>query len=145
MTNFKKTIIKIIRFFWLIAINARIWFLRFFGAKIGKNVRILTSLKNLDLVYLKYLQIGDNVTIAKNTLIFTHDGARCRIYKDAKNQFGNVVIKNNAFIGAGSIILPNVSIGENTIIGAGSLVNKNIPDNVIAAGNPIKVLKNVRN
>lgn len=52
-----------------------------------------------------------------------------------------VLIKENAFIGALSIILKGVTIGRNSIIGAGSVVTKDIPDNVIAAGNPCKVIK----
>ena len=46
----------------------------------------------------------------------------------------------NCFIGARTTILPNVTIGDNTIIGANSLMNKDIPDNVVAAGNPCKVV-----
>lgn len=53
---------------------------------------------------------------------------------------GRVTIGNKVFIGANSIILPNVSIGDNVIIGAGSIVSRDIPDNSVAVGNPAKVV-----
>jgi acetyltransferase-like isoleucine patch superfamily enzyme len=52
-------------------------------------------------------------------------------------------VKNGASIGSGSTILPNVIIGENAIIGAGSVVTKNVPHDTIAAGNPAKILRKV--
>ena len=52
-----------------------------------------------------------------------------------------IIIGNNVWIGANSVILPGVIIGENVIIGAGSIVTKNIPENSIAFGNPCKVVK----
>ena len=51
------------------------------------------------------------------------------------------IMTKNCWIGADVTILPGVSIGNNTIIGAKSVVTKNIPDNVIAVGNPCKVLR----
>ena len=53
-----------------------------------------------------------------------------------------VEIKEGVFIGMNVKILKGVTIGENSVIGANSIVTKNIPSNVIAAGNPCKVLKN---
>ena len=54
-----------------------------------------------------------------------------------------VTIGNNCWIGAGSVICPGVTIGENTVIGAGSVVTKDIPANVVAAGNPCKVIREI--
>lgn len=48
---------------------------------------------------------------------------------------------NNVWIGGGAIILPGVTIGDNVVIVAGSIVTKDIPDNVIAAGNPCRVIR----
>ena len=53
---------------------------------------------------------------------------------------GPVLIKKNAWIGDGVVVLPGITIGENTIIGANSVVTKSIPDNVVAAGVPCKIL-----
>lgn len=55
-------------------------------------------------------------------------------------RIGKVIIGNKVFIGAGTIIFPNVSIGDNSIIGAGSVATRYIPANVVAAGNPAKIL-----
>ena len=52
-------------------------------------------------------------------------------------------IGSNVWIGADVIILPGVSIGDNTVIGAGSVVTKNIPSNVLAVGNPCKVIREI--
>jgi len=56
-----------------------------------------------------------------------------------------IVIKNNVFIGACSIVLKGVTIGNNAIIGAASVVTKNIPDNEIWAGNPARFVKQIKN
>lgn len=55
-----------------------------------------------------------------------------------------VLLKRGCWIGANSIILPGVTIGENTVIGAGSVVSKNIPDRVVAAGNPAKIIREMK-
>ncbi len=54
-----------------------------------------------------------------------------------------VTIEDNVWIGGGVIINPGVTIGKNSVIGSGSVVTKNIPENVLAAGNPCKVIKNI--
>jgi sugar O-acyltransferase (sialic acid O-acetyltransferase NeuD family) len=54
---------------------------------------------------------------------------------------GNVKVGAFAFIGAGAVLLPNVKVGENAILGAGSVVTRDIPDNVVAFGNPARIIK----
>ena len=54
-----------------------------------------------------------------------------------------IVVGDNVYIGANTIILPGVTIGEGSVIGAGSVVTKDIPDHVVAAGNPCRVLRNI--
>ena len=65
-------------------------------------------------------------------------------YMDKNDQYrgrkGNISIGNNVFIGSNSTVLYDVNIGNNVIIGAGSLVNKDIPDGVVAAGVPCRVV-----
>ena len=79
------------------------------------------------------VELGDEVQI----------GSHCSIYSvstiDGKT--GKVVIERNAQIGSHSIVMPGVRIGENSIIGAFSFVNKDIPANVVALGQPAKVVK----
>lgn len=55
----------------------------------------------------------------------------------------SVRIGRNVWIGAGTVVLPGVTIGENSVIGAGSVVTKDVPANVVAAGNPCRVLREI--
>ena len=55
-----------------------------------------------------------------------------------------IVIKRNAWIGAGATILPGVTVGENSIVAGGAVVNKNVLDNTIVGGVPAKVLRTIR-
>lgn len=74
---------------------------------------------------------------------FVEIGSHCSIYSistvDDKN--GKVTLKKNCKIGSHSVVMPGITVGENSIIGAFSFVNKNIPDNVLAVGIPIKIIK----
>lgn len=56
-----------------------------------------------------------------------------------------IVVQKGSWIAANTTILPGVTIGKNAVVGAGSVVTKSIPDNVIAAGNPARVLKTIEN
>lgn len=84
------------------------------------------------------ITIGNNVTLASRVCILAHDASTKMFLNYTK--IGLVEIGNNVFIGAGSIILPNVKIGNNVIIGAGSIVTKDIPDNSLVVGNPAKII-----
>lgn len=93
------------------------------------------------------IKIGKHVTISSKVQFFTHDGGT-RVfrfqprYKDVI-KFGKIEIKDNCFIGAGSIILPGVTIGPNSVVGAGSVVTKDVPPNTVVAGNPARKIKTV--
>jgi acetyltransferase-like isoleucine patch superfamily enzyme len=89
------------------------------------------------------IDIGNHVKITHGVVILTHgyDWSVLNVkYNDILGSSGKVKIGNNVFIGMKSIILKGVTIGNNVIIGAGSLVNKDIPDNVVVAGCPAKVI-----
>ncbi|MEC3194987.1 acetyltransferase [Bacillus thuringiensis] len=105
------------------------------GLKIGKNFAFNDGCI-IDPSHCWKISIGDNVTLAPNVHILAHD-ASTKFYLDYV-KVGLVKIGNEVFIGAGTIILPNVEIGDNVIIGAGSVVNKDIPSNTVVAGNPAK-------
>lgn len=99
---------------------------------------------NLTVVDDGHIYIGDKVMFGPNVTIATAGHPINSELRDRGLQFNkDVYIGENTWIGAGVIILPGVHIGKNTIIGAGSVVTKDIPDNVIAVGNPCKVLRNV--
>lgn len=105
------------------------------GGMVGKNVDIYASSIDLGEPYL--LSIGDNVTIT-GVKILTHDASLKK--KLGYTKTGKVHIGDNVFIGWGSIILPDTKIGNNVVIGAGSVVAKDIPDNVVVAGSPLRIL-----
>jgi maltose O-acetyltransferase len=102
--------------------------------KIGKNCFIGV---NCLLDVTKGIIIGDNVQLAPNVLVLTHDSSKGRKKPFEKE----VIIEDNAFIGAGSILLPGVKIGKKAVVGAGSVVTKNVKPNMIVVGNPAKLIK----
>ena len=91
------------------------------------------------------ISFGDNVHVASGVTFINHDISVFMLrYMEPEIDFhaksGNIEIGNNVFIGAKSTILYNVKIGNNVIIGAGSVVTKDIPDGVVAAGVPCKII-----
>lgn len=84
------------------------------------------------------IKLGNNVRCGANTLITDSDW-HFDDYRTGAN--AGVVIDDNVWLGYGVKVLKGVHIGENSLIGAGSIVTKNIPSNVVAAGNPCKVIK----
>jgi len=91
------------------------------------------------------LEIGNHVQITSGTRLFTHSGGWVLRERFPKwDTFGKIIIKNNVYIGNCCLIMPGVIIGNNVIIGAGSVVTKSIPDNVIVAGNPAKIISDLR-
>ena len=87
--------------------------------------------------------IGANVTIADTD--FHSISPINRRYNDKQNEICSspIFIEDNVFVGTSAVILKGVHIGKNSIIGAGSVVCSNVPENVIAAGNPAKVLRSI--
>jgi len=109
--------------------------------ELGNNVFINNGVVILDC---NKVTIGDNVHIAPNVQIYSSIyPTDYRIRQEHLEYAERITIGNDVLIGGGSIICKGVKIGNNTTIGAGSVVTKNIPDNVIAAGNPCKVIKNL--
>lgn len=88
--------------------------------------------------------IGDNVMLAPNVSIFT---AGHPIHPEKRNEGLEyaipVSIGNNVWIGGNTVINPGIKIGDNSVIGSGSIITKDIPSNVIAAGNPCKVIREI--
>jgi len=86
---------------------------------------------------------------AKNGVViedFVQIGSHCSLYSFSSidDKEGKITLKKNCKIGTHSVIMPGVTIGENAIIGAFSFVNKDIPDNVIAVGTPVKIIKKLK-
>lgn len=87
--------------------------------------------------------IGDNVLFAPNVQIYTAGhplDVKSRVEEGI--EFGTpITIGNNVWLGGGVIVCPGVTIGDNSVIGAGSVVTKDVPANVVAAGNPCRVIR----
>ena len=112
-----------------------------YNITVGDNFYSNTNLTILDVAPVK---IGDNVFIAPNVSIFT---AGHPVHPKARNsafEYGiPIEIGNDCWIGGNSVICPGVKIGNGVVIGAGSVVTRDIPDSVIAVGNPCKVLREI--
>lgn len=88
--------------------------------------------------------IGDDCFIGPNVSIYTACHSTDPVERNTRREWAEpVTIGDNVWIGGSVTILPGVTIGSNVTIGAGSVVTKDIPDNVVAVGNPCKVIKNL--
>lgn len=99
---------------------------------------------NLTLVDDTDIFIGDGVMIGPNVTIATAGHPIDPELRKKVAQY-NIPVKigNNVWIGAGAVILPGITIGDNSVIGAGSIVTKDIPSDVVAVGNPCRVLRKI--
>ena len=99
---------------------------------------------NLTLVDDTDIFVGDNVMFGPNVIIATAGHPVDPPLREKVAQFNIPVrIGKNVWIGAGAIVLPGVTIGDHSVIGAGSVVTKDIPPNVVAVGNPCRVLREI--
>lgn len=88
------------------------------------------------------VKIGDNVMFGPNVGIYTAGHPIDAEVRNSGLEFGKpITIGDNVWIGGSSVVNPGVSIGDCVVIGSGSVVTKDIPDNVIAVGNPCRVLR----
>ena len=98
----------------------------------------------LTLVDDTHIYVGDYTMFGPNVIIATAGHPILPELREKALQYNIPVhIGRNCWLGAGVIVLPGVTIGDNTIIGAGSVVTKDIPSNVVAVGNPCKVLREI--
>lgn len=118
-----------------------------FRCDYGYNIEIgVNFYSNYNLIILDCAKviIGDNAFIGPNVGIYA---AGHPLHFEKRNEEFEyalpIKIGNNVWIGGSVVINPGITIGNNTVIGSGSVVTKNIPDNVIALGNPCKVLREI--
>ena len=107
------------------------------GMTVGKNFGRLNGVI-LDPSHCWLITIGDNVTMAPRVHILCHDASTKGFLGYTK--IGRVNIGNDVFIGTESVVLPGVTIGNNVIIGANSTVTHDVPDGVVVAGSPARVI-----
>jgi acetyltransferase-like isoleucine patch superfamily enzyme len=132
--------------------------LRFFVAEVGQDVRVWGRVR---IDYPDRVYIGDDCAFNEGVLILAREDVRIGrgvvlsanvTITSASLEFTHspppyehisapVVIKDYVWIGTGAVILPGVTIGEGSVIGAGAVVTRNIPENVVAAGNPAQVVR----
>lgn len=109
--------------------------------RFGKNIYAnfgLTLVDDTEITVGDYTMFGPNVTVA------TAGHPVLPELRQQGLQFNAPVhIGRNCWIGAGALLLPGVTIGDNVVVGAGSVVTKDLPDNVIAVGNPCRVLREI--
>ena len=88
------------------------------------------------------ISIGDHVQITAGVKLFTHGGGWLfRKEIPDFDSFGKIIIGDNVYIGNNAMILPGVTIGSNVLIAAGAIVTKNVPDGVVVAGNPARIIE----
>ena len=107
------------------------------GLRTGRNFQLQPD-ATIDRNHCWHISIGDDVTIAPGAHILAHD-ASTKMHLGL-TRVGKVDIGDRVFIGAAAIVLPGVRIGNDVVIGAGSVVSQDIPDNVVACGNPARAL-----
>lgn len=117
-----------------------------FGGKhchFGKNIY---ANFNLTCVDDSHICVGDYTMIGPNVTIITAGHPINPLLREKGYQYNaSVTIGKNCWIGAGALIMPGITIGDNVVIGAGSVVTKDIPSNVVAVGNPCKVMREIGN
>lgn len=112
-----------------------------YNIHIGKNFYANYNLVILDEAT---VTIGDYVFIAPDCGLYTAGHPINAVQRNAGLEYAKpITIGNHVWIGGGVRIMPGITIGSNVVIGSGSIVTKNIPDGVIAAGNPCKVLREI--
>lgn len=108
-----------------------------FGNKVYANF-------NLTCVDDTHIYVGDCTMFGPNVTIATAGHPILPELREKAYQYNMPVhIGKNCWIGAGALIMPGVTIGDNSVIGAGSVVTKDIPSNVVAVGNPCRVLREI--
>ena len=109
----------------------------FFGDRVYANF-------GLTLVDDGNIYVGDAVLFGPNVVVATaNHPVEPSLREKALQYKKDVHIGNNVWIGAGTTIVPGITIGDNSVIGAGSIVTKDIPENVVAVGNPCRVLREI--
>lgn len=99
---------------------------------------------NLTLVDDTHIYVGDDTMFGPNVILATAGHPICPELRERGLQYNLPIrIGRNCWLGAGVIVMPGVTIGDNVVIGAGSVVTKDIPSNVVAVGNPCRVLRQV--
>ncbi len=108
---------------------------------LGKNVYANFGLTMVDDTH---IYVGDYTMFGPNVIVATAGHPILPALREKSYQYNMPVhIGRNCWIGGGAIILPGITIGDNVVVGAGSVVTKDLPSNVVAVGNPCRILREV--
>lgn len=116
-------------------------FARYVGVKVGNKCTINTRYFGSE-PYL--IEIGNHVGIANDVKFYTHTASF--VFRQTIpnfDAFGKIKICNNVYIGSGAYILPGVTLNDNVIVGAGSVVTKSVPEGMVVAGNPARIVGSI--
>lgn len=118
-----------------------------FNCDYGYNIELgenFFSNHNLIILDCAKVTFGDNVFVAPNCAFYTAGHPIDATERNKGLEFAYpITVGNNVWIGGNVCVMPGVTIGDNTVIGGGSVVTKDIPSNVIAVGNPCRVIKSI--
>ncbi|MDD5141896.1 acyltransferase [Methanoregula sp.] len=130
--------------------SIRVFLLKMTGVTIGSQVIINEGFTlACDIGYEENLIIEDRVAFGPNVTIIITSHPNHSLLRELHSiyphfeVFGNVRIKHDSWIGAGSIILPDTCINESSLVGAGSVVTKDVPSFCVVAGNPAKIIREI--
>ncbi|HUX57502.1 MAG TPA: sugar O-acetyltransferase [Bacteroidales bacterium] len=119
-----------------------------FRCDYGYNIEIgekFYSNFNLIILDCAKVKIGNNVLMASNVNIYTAGHPLDFKLRNQEFEYAYpVTIGDNVWIGGNVVVNPGITIGDNSVIGSGSIVTQNIPDNVVAVGNPCRVLRQLK-
>lgn len=128
-------LLKKVRNAFIIHLRGKEYYAKYLGARVGENCSIHTKHFGTEPFL---IEIGDNVTVAADVKLITHDGSG-RLF-GRMFRYRKIKIGNNVFIGMNSVVLLGVEIGDNVVVGAGSVLTKSVPSNSVVAGNPAKII-----
>ncbi len=124
-----------------ICIEPNFWCDYGYNIKVGENFYANHNLVILDCVAVEF---GDNVFIGPNCSFYTAGHPLDTKQRNEGLEYAYPIkVGDNVWLGGNVVVLPGVSIGNNSVIGAGSVVTKNIPDNVVAVGNPCRIVRTI--
>lgn len=141
-------IVLLYKLLFLRASEKKVEWLRLCGMKVGNNVVLNCGLSSFPEPFM--IEIKDNVYIANEARLLTHDGSLSWLTRAMKitdkrtEKIGKIVIGNNCFIGVRAMIMHDVTIGENCIIAAGAVVTKDVPSGSVVGGCPAKVICSIQ-
>lgn len=140
--------LKIINLFFqkILKINGGVKFMVHFTSQVNGRItlgrNVVKSFANSGSCYVQGINgvyIGDNTIFAPGVKIISSNHKIGEITEHVKGK--PIKIGSNCWIGANSVILPNVELGDNVVVGAGSIVTKSFSENTVIAGNPAKIIK----